>query len=135
MVKTYDHSKAVYGNIEISQEVLEVIAGKATHDVAGVYGTQKSFSNEVLNYFNNKEFRRGVQLTKSETGELVLDIYVNLDYGVKVSEVALAIQKNVRDQIYFMTNIHINEINVHIVGIVSVKTELADILEKDGDMK
>ena len=135
MVKTYDQSKEISGKIEISQEVIEVIAGKATHDVPGVYSTQTSFSNEVFNYFNNKEFRAGVHLTKTKEGQLVLDIFVKLEYGSKVNEVALAIQQNVRDQIFNMTNVLISEINVHIVGVVPVRTELKDVLTHEGESK
>lgn len=135
MVKTFEHSKEVSGKIEISQEVLEVIAGKATHDVPGVYSTQSSISNEVYNYFNNTAYRGGVSLSETEEGKLALDIYVKLEYGSKVSEIASAIQKNVRDQIFNMTEILISEINVHIVGVVPVKTELEDVLTHRGEAK
>lgn len=133
MVKTLESSQDIYGDIEISQEVIEVIAGKATHDVNGVYSTQKSFSSEVLNYFKNKEYRRGMQLSRLENGELSLDVYVYLEYGTKVHEVALAIQENVKSRVYYMTDVKLSEINVHIVGMVPVKTELEDVLQPSGE--
>lgn len=122
----------VLGEIEVSAQVLEVIAGIATSEVPGVHENFKSFSNDFLNYSPNREYRRGMNLT-IEDGKFIVDAYVNIYYGVNVPEIAHKIQKNVRDQIYFMTEIEIEEVNVHIVKIIPEKMKLEDFLDEDGE--
>lgn len=52
-------------------------------------------------------------------------MYAYLDYGVSVPKVALEIQDKIKQQILFMTDLALSEVNVHITGIVTEKTESA----------
>lgn len=120
----------IQGEIEVSAQVLEVIAGIATHEVSGVYSAQKSFSEDLLKYFANHEYRRGIELTIKE-GQFIFDIYVNIYYGVNVPDLARRVQCHVREQVYNMTEIEIDEINIHIVKIVPEVLELEDIIDDE----
>ena len=50
------------------------------------------------------------------------------EYGVNVPKVAKEIQKNVKDQVYYMTEVELDEVNVHILGIVPDQTTAIDVL-------
>ncbi len=55
--------------------------------------------------------------------KITADVYVYLDYGVSVPKVALAMQEQLREQLLFMTDLTLDEVNVHVVGVIPEKTE------------
>jgi len=85
-------------------------------------GTISSSVNELFG--RKKNLGKGVKLTIVDD-QISVDVYAYLNYGVSVPKVALAIQDKVKQQILFMTDLPLSEVNVHITGIVTEKTESA----------
>lgn len=115
------------GEIKVSTEVLEVIVSFATLEVEGVYGMRTNLTSDIRTMFGRNEHTKGVSLKATEFGTAV-DIYCYFDYGVNVPKVALKIQENVKEQIYHMTEIEVDEVHVHIVGIIPKESVAIDIL-------
>lgn len=115
------------GEIKVSTEVLEVIVSFATLEVDGVYGMRQNFQSDLRTMLGRSEHSKGVSLTANEFGTTV-DIYCYFDYGVNVPKVALNIQENVKEQVFHMTEIEIDEVNVHIVGIIPKESTAMDVL-------
>ncbi|ANZ62141.1 alkaline-shock protein [Secundilactobacillus paracollinoides] len=131
------------GNIQVAPQVLEIIAGIAANDVDGVARMRGSLANSVNELFGRKERGKGVKLSLTDD-DLRVDVYVYLDYGVSVPKVALAIQEQVKQQLLFMTDLHLSEVNVHVEGVIPEKTTQAvdpnnlfddDDESEDGDIK
>ncbi len=109
------------GKIELATNVLEIITGIAASQVEGVNRMRGSFSANVNELFSRKkEHGKGVKLTNANE-ELVFDIYVYLNYGVSVPKVALEIQEQVEQQVFFMTGLRVHEVNVHVQGVIPEK--------------
>nr|WP_152330245.1 Asp23/Gls24 family envelope stress response protein [Streptococcus pneumoniae] len=93
-----------------------------------------SFSNRsVSDTLSKLSLGRGVYL-KNMDEELTADIYLYLEYGVKVPKVAVAIQKAVKDAVRNMADVELAAINIHVAGIVPDKTpkpELKDLFDED----
>lgn len=126
MIETSDRNNPL-GEIKVSAEVLEVIVGIATLEVEGVYGMKTGFSSDLRTMFGRNEHSRGVALDADELGTAV-DVYCYFKYGVNVPKVAKEIQLNVKEQVYYMTEVELEEVNVHIVGIVPEQTAAIDVL-------
>ncbi len=116
-----------FGEIKISTEVLEVIVGIATLEVDGVYGMRADFSSDLKQIFGRSEHSKGVTLTADESGTSV-DVYCYFEYGVNVPYIARGIQKNVKEQVFHMTEIELDEVNVHIVGIIPKESNSIQVL-------
>lgn len=112
------------GKIEVAPQVLEIIAGIAASSVDGVARMRGSFASSVNELFGRKERGKGVKLT-FEGDDLIADVYVYLDYGVAVPQVAMAIQEQVKQQLLVMTDLHVRDVNVHIEGVIPEKTTSA----------
>lgn len=110
------------GEIVIAPEVIEVVIGIAAAKVAGVYGMRGSFANNVTEMFGKSAHGKGVYLTIDDDG-VVVDIYTYLEYGVSVPRVAMDMQEKVKQQVLFMTDVELNEVNVHVVAVVPEKIE------------
>lgn len=127
-----DHS----GDIEITPEVLAVVLGIAAQQVDGVYAMRGSLANNISSLLGKDSHGQGVKLTTLDDGRLSADIYVYLRYGVSVPKVALALQKSLREQLLFMTDLQLAEVNVHVDGLVpekQAKQDPADLFSDDNE--
>lgn len=131
--------KPTLGEIKISPEVVSIIAGIAVGEVAGVHLSSSGLSESVTSFLTRNTKGQGVKLGLSE-GKLRVDVYVYLDYGTSVPDIAKKIQSKVNQQLLFMTELEVTEVNIHVEGIIPAKTTSTvdpdDIFaENDGDEK
>ncbi|GMG66180.1 Asp23/Gls24 family envelope stress response protein [Tetragenococcus halophilus] len=114
------------GEIVIAPEVIEVVIGIAASKVEGVYRMQGNFANNVTEFLGHSTYGKGVYLTMDETG-IKVDIYTYMKYGVSVPKVAMDIQNRVKQQVLFMTDVELAEVNIHVVAVIPEKTEQLDL--------
>jgi len=62
-----------------------------------------------------------------------VDSYCYITYGMSVPKVAMEIQERVKQQVLFMTDVQLAEVNVHVVAVVPEKVDLPDIEELFGN--
>lgn len=113
------------GSIEIVPEVLEVILGIAAVQVDGVYQMRGSLASTINRWFGRENHGKGVELTVNGD-KLEADVYVYLNYGVAVPKVAMAMQESLREQLLYMTDLTLDTVNVHVVGVVPEKAAKVD---------
>ncbi|CAI2597657.1 hypothetical protein AKUH1B105A_07330 [Apilactobacillus kunkeei] len=111
-----------FGDIQISPNVLEVIASIASVQVKGVKRMRGSLATSVNELFGRKEMGKGIRLNFKDE-KLIVDVYVYLNYGISVPKVALEIQEQVKQQLLFMTELDLGEVNVHVEGVVHEKQD------------
>ena len=128
-------TKDALGEIVIAPEVIEVIIGIAASKVDGVYGMRGTFANNVTEFLGRAAHGKGVYLAQVEDG-LKVDIYCYLNYGVSVPKVALEMQERVKQQVLFMTDIDLIEVNVHVVAVIPEKLpepDFSELFPEDGE--
>jgi uncharacterized alkaline shock family protein YloU len=104
------------GKVEISPEVIEVIASIAASDVEGVASMRGSFASGVVERLGKKTHGKGVKVELTEEG-ISIDVYVSMKYGVAIPEVAQKIQDHIRQALIDMTALEATDINVFVVGV------------------
>ncbi|OZU90006.1 Asp23/Gls24 family envelope stress response protein [Virgibacillus indicus] len=104
------------GKVEIAPEVIEVIAGIAAAEVDGLFAMRGNFASGVVEKFGKKSHSKGVKVELTDNG-ILIDLFVVLNFGVSIPEVAQNLQSNIRQTLKSMTALEIDEINVHVVGI------------------
>ena len=120
-----------YGEIVIAPRVLEKIIAIATAKVEGVHSLENKSVSDSL---SKRALGRGVYLRTQEDGQISVDIYLYLEYGVAVPKVAVAIQKAVKTAVYNMADVTLDAVNIHVVGIVTekaAKPDLKDLFNED----
>jgi len=110
------------GRVEVAPTAIAGLAGTAVLECYGVVGmahpTLRSGLAEVL---QGERSRRGVQVKVVEQ-HIIVDLYVVLEYGVRISEVAHNIMENVKFRVEKALGVPIEEVNVHVQGLrVSTK--------------
>lgn len=111
--------------VRISDDVVGVIAGIAAMEVEGVAGMSGGFAAEMAERVaGKKNLAKGVKVQVGEK-EAAIDLYIVVEYGVRIPEVASKVQENVKRAVESMTGLELVEVNIHVQG-VSFQTETRD---------
>ena len=108
------------GSINISEEVIAAIAVGAVREVEGVSGMMTNLGGSVSDLVNNrKNAQKGVKGVKIDmTGAaLVLDLYLTIEYGHAIPDVAANVQKAVFGAVEAMTGCAVEAVNIHVGGV------------------
>lgn len=105
------------GAVKISDDVIAICVINAALTTKGVAGLSGGLTDTISRNLLGKEpLKKGIKLSK-EDDAIIIDIYVIVDYGVKIPEVAWNIQKNVKKEVESMVDITIKTINIHVQGV------------------
>nr|WP_306419583.1 Asp23/Gls24 family envelope stress response protein [Anaerosalibacter massiliensis] len=105
-----------YGDVKIANEVVAIIAGLAATEVEGVAGMSGGITGGISDMLGMKNLSRGVKVEVGEK-ECAIDIFVIVEYGSKISEVAFGVQENVKEAVETMTGLKVIEVNVNVQGV------------------
>jgi uncharacterized alkaline shock family protein YloU len=104
------------GIVKIAGEVVSVIAGLAAMEVEGVAGMSSGIAGDIAELLGRRNLAKGVKVEVGER-EAAIDLYVIVNYGVRIPEVAWKVQQNVKQAIESMTGRDVVEVNVHVQGV------------------
>lgn len=105
------------GRIEVSPRAMESIAGLAVLESYGVVGMAPKDSREyMVALLPRANFRRGVDVKYSE-GQFLIDLYVIIEYGTRISQVAVGIKNRVKYVVERDTGLTVAQVNVHVQGL------------------
>ena len=117
------------GSIRISEEVVAIIAGIAATNVEGVAGMSGGIAGGIAQLLGRNSLAKGVKVSINQ-GEAVIDIFVIVNFGVRIPVTAFNIQEKVKNSVESLTNICVKEANVHVQGVIAEKEE-SEIAEKN----
>ena len=99
------------GQITYANEVISTIVSVATTEVDGISAI--AGNNGLL---GKGKLPRGVRVDMN--GEDVsVDVSVTVDYGMPIQKVGRSAQENVRKSIESMTGLHVEKVDLHVVGV------------------
>jgi len=110
------------GKISFANDVVAVIAGLATIDVEGVAGMSGGVVEGFTELLGRKNLTKGVKVEVGEE-EVAVDVYIVVDYGCIINEVAKEVQSAIKNAIETMTGLNVVEVNVYIQGVNIEKDE------------
>ncbi len=103
--------------IEISGDVIAVIAGVAVSEVQGVSGMAGSFAGGISEVLSGKKnLAKGIKVDKDEE-KVKIDVNIIVEYGSRIPDVAFEIQNRVKKSVESMTGLKVEEVNVHVQGV------------------
>lgn len=104
------------GSVRIANEVVRIIAGLAASEVKGVIGMSGGVVDGFAELVKKKNLAKGVKVEVGER-QAAVDLFVIIEYGSKIPDIAYMIQENVKRAIESMTGLEVIEVNVHIQGV------------------
>jgi uncharacterized alkaline shock family protein YloU len=104
------------GRIEVSPQVIAVIAEEATLQCYGIVGLASRRQQGIWTHIPEKQ-RAGGVIVRMEGDQVMLDLYVIIEYGTRISEVARNVMSNVKFAVEQALGIPVEQVNVNVQGI------------------
>ncbi len=105
-----------HGDVKIANEVVAIIANIAAAKIDGVVKLKGGIASDIADVFGVKQNHKGVKVN-TEANTIELDLSVVVSYGSVIPQVARQIQEKVKESIESMTELEVQKIDVHVVGV------------------
>ncbi|MBN1581952.1 MAG: Asp23/Gls24 family envelope stress response protein [Anaerolineae bacterium] len=106
----------VRGRIEVSPAAVATIVNHAVLNAYGVVGmSSKNLANGLAHVLRH-DSKRGVEV-HIQGDEIEIDLYVVMEYGVRITTVARNIMSSVKFSVEKMVGVPVSYVNVHVQGL------------------
>lgn len=105
------------GSLYYSEDVLANIAGVATMECYGVVGmASRRATDGLVELLRKENLSKGVKVT-SENDELVVELFIIVEYGTKISVIANNIIQKVKYTLENTTGLKVIKVIVNVQGV------------------
>ncbi len=104
------------GQIDISPTAIATIANQAINQCYGVVGMASKNVVDGIARLLTRDGHRGIDV-HMVNDEIIIDVYVIVEYGVRIRTVAESIQNTVKYHVENVLGLPVGEVNVFIQGL------------------
>ena len=105
------------GRVEVTPTAVATLAGRAIERSYGVVGLASRHARPGLaELLRREEQHKGVQVTFT-ADHIIIDVYVIIEYGTRISEVAQNLMSAVKFAVESALGMPVVEVNVNVQGI------------------
>ena len=105
------------GKMEVSPKAIASIAAEAVMSCYGIVGMAPAkLGNGIAELLTGDSLHRGIEV-KLVNGRIVIDLYVIVEYGTRISEVAQNVMQSVKFSMESSLGMSVSEVNVHVQGL------------------
>lgn len=105
------------GTIDLSTDVIATICGGAATECYGVVGmASQKMRDGFYDLLKRENYAKGIVVEKGETGAII-NLYVVLGYGVKISEITYEVQKKVKYVLENTLDVQVEAVNVYVQSV------------------
>jgi uncharacterized alkaline shock family protein YloU len=105
------------GAIQIANDVLADLAGYAALECYGIVGmASPSLRDGMAQLLSRDRLRKGVRIHSDGEG-VVVDLYVVVEYGTNLAEVAHNMADRVKYVLTSNAEVKVNDVDIHVQGI------------------
>lgn len=110
------NEKTTYGRILISPKAMGTIAVQAAMQSYGIVGMASKNIVDGIADILARDPRHGVDAREID-GEIVIDLYIIVEYGTRISSVAASVANSVQYRIERALGLPVAAVNVHVQGL------------------
>ena len=111
------HGLRPLGKIEVLPNAIHTIAVQAISQCYGVVGiTSPRLHNGQAVFLSPEHLNQGVQV-RIINDQIFIEVYVALEYGLRISEIAHNIMSSVKFSIEKMLGVPVAQVNVNVQGL------------------
>jgi uncharacterized alkaline shock family protein YloU len=106
-----------WGRIEVFPSAVAAIAGHAAIRCYGISGmAARGLRDGFAELLRRENVDKGVDVVQLDDG-LAIDVYVIVQYGIRISEVAHNLQETVKFEVERSVNVPVARVNVNVQGV------------------
>ncbi|HEY3084030.1 MAG TPA: Asp23/Gls24 family envelope stress response protein [Candidatus Dormibacteraeota bacterium] len=107
-----------WGRIEVFPSAVAAIAGHAAMRCYGISGMAgRGLRDGFAELLHRENVDKGVDVIQLEDLGLSIDVYVIVQYGIRISEVAHNLQETVKFEVERSVNVPVVKVNVNVQGV------------------
>jgi uncharacterized alkaline shock family protein YloU len=106
-----------YGQICINNNVIAIIAHETARKVPGVVELHGSLADDLAGMIGKKSKDKGIRVEKENEELLTIDLTVVLEFGVRIPDICVQLQRAVKEAVEDMTGQQVYAVNVMVQGI------------------
>jgi len=110
------NSEENFGQLRISDDVIAIIAGLAAVEVNGVYSMSGGLTGGIAEVLGIRNLSKGIRV-ETRDNKIYINIYIIVDFGARIPEVAWNIQETVKKTVERMTGMRVAEANIHVQSV------------------
>lgn len=114
--KTFQIKSDDSGIVNVSEEVVAIIAGLAATEVEGVSSMAGNITNEIVSKLGMKNLSKGI-LVEVLDGEIKVDVALNIAYGYTIPDISAKVQDRVKSAVENMTGLTVAVVNIRIASV------------------
>lgn len=115
-VRTLMHDDSNLGRIEVAPSAIATLAAEAVKECYGVVGMgSRSLLTDIAGSLQ-RNAPRGVDI-QLDDNRVIVDVYVIVEYGTRITEVAGGVMRRVRFTLENTLGIPVEAVNVHVQGL------------------
>ncbi len=104
------------GQVDISPTAVATIANQAINQSYGVVGMASKNIVDGIARLLTRDSRRGIEVTM-DGDEIVIDVYVIIEHGMRIRAVAESIQHTVKFHVESVLGLPVGAVNVYVQGL------------------
>ncbi len=115
--KSFLIKEDINGGVNITDEVVAIIAGLAATEVEGVSSLAGNLTNEVISKAGMNKLSKGVKIVTDEDNQLSVRLSINISYGYEIPKICSQVQEKVKTAIETMVGMEVVNVDIKIAAV------------------
>ena len=104
------------GSISINNDAICSIVAMSIAEIPGVVGFSRGLYDKIKKKIGSEK-TRGVHVDISEDKKIVIAIGIYVEYGIKIADVVVALQRHVKEAVEKMVDAEVVAVDIDIDGV------------------
>ncbi|SDB12545.1 Uncharacterized conserved protein YloU, alkaline shock protein (Asp23) family [Pseudobutyrivibrio sp. YE44] len=105
------------GGVNISEEVVGIIAGLGAVEVEGVESLAGNLTSDNISKAGQGKLAKAVRVEDAEPGKIVVRMAINMKYGYEIPKVSGMVQEKVKQAVETMTGLVVTAVDIRIATV------------------
>ncbi|SHI46769.1 Asp23/Gls24 family envelope stress response protein [Pseudobutyrivibrio xylanivorans] len=105
------------GGVNISEEVIGIIAGLGAVEVEGVESLAGNLTADNISKAGQGKLAKAVRVVDADPGKIVVRMAINMKYGYEIPKVSGMVQEKVKQAVETMTGLVVTAVDIRIATV------------------
>jgi uncharacterized alkaline shock family protein YloU len=105
------------GGVNISEEVVGIIAGLGAVEVEGVDSLVGNLTSDTISKAGQGRLAKAVRVLDADPGKIIVRMAINMKYGYEIPKVSEKVQEKVKQAVETMTGLDVTAVDVRIASV------------------
>ncbi|MDC7279598.1 MULTISPECIES: Asp23/Gls24 family envelope stress response protein [Pseudobutyrivibrio] len=105
------------GGVNISEEVIGIIAGLGAVEVEGVQSLAGNLTAENISKAGQGKLAKAVRVVDADPGKIIVRMAINMKYGYEIPKVSGMVQEKVKQAVETMTGLVVTAVDIRIATV------------------